>query len=443
MYLHQTSKRSTTRRSALAITSGLLLSLPATAWAGVSPTTVSQSADPGTVLHVTKTVTTPVIPPKPDIVLLADETGSMADAIASVRAEMASIVTTVKAAQPDAHFAVASYKDLGDADAFEVLTDLTANATTVQNAVNSLVADGGGDTPEAQLNALWQLGDGGDAITFRASSSRIVVWFGDAPGHDPSNGHSEADAIASLQGVDAQVLAIGVEGPGLDATGQASRITAATGGHYYSGVTAGQVGAQILAGLQNLPATVTASTTCDPGLSVSFSPALPQTVPSGSDVVLDETITVAASATQGATLGCTTEFLVNGASAGDGYTQTVSITVNDITPPTVSCGPGVNPDGVTPSGWKKAGFFQMVASDNLPGVTVTVTDVKTGTTFGPYDPGTYLKLTQAVGASASTVSAFAGAVPWQFLFAGDARLTATDAAGNTATAICKVPPAAK
>ena len=59
---------------------------------------------------------------------------------------------------------------------------------------------------------------------------------------------------------------------------------------------------------------------------------------------------------------------------------------------------------MTPGGWRKAGFYQLVASDNLPGTTVTVTDTVTGTTFGPWDPGTYVKLTQAVGASASTAT---------------------------------------
>lgn len=430
-------------RAGLSITAGLALALtPALAFAGVAPLTVDESLDPGASITVSKTVTTPEIPPKPDIVLLVDETGSMGASIANVQAELNSLITTVKAAQPDAQFAVASYKDEGDgADLFRVRTDLTATAATAQTAVDSLVAFGGGDEPEAQLNALWQIGNGGDAITFRANSTRIVAWFGDASGHDPSNGHSQADAITSLTDVGAQVIAIGVTGgDGLDATGQATAIAAATGGTYSGAVAPGQVAAQILAGLQNLPAEVTASTTCDTGLSVSFDPALPQTVISGSDVVFDETITVATDAPQGDTLTCTTKFLINGSDEGNDFTQTVNVTVNDVTPPTIQCGPGVNPDGVTPGNWKSSGFFQLVASDNLPGVTVSITDTTTGTTFGPYDPGTYIKLTQSVGAPASVASEFEGAVDWHFQFLGDATITATDAAGNTATASCKVPP---
>ncbi|NUO36054.1 MAG: hypothetical protein HOQ27_13470 [Dermatophilaceae bacterium] len=144
----------------------------------------------------------------------------------------------------------------------------------------------------------------------------------------------------------AQVIATNVAsggGDGLDATGQAQRIATATSGTFF---------------------------------------------PSGSDVVLDEAVTVAPDAPQGSTLGCTTTFRINGADAGPEFVQTVSVKVNDVTPPTVSCGPGVNPDGHTPGGGRNAGFLRMVAVDNLPGVTVGITDDTTGTTSRPYASGT-------------------------------------------------------
>ncbi|CAN7368936.1 VWA domain-containing protein [Terrabacter sp. LjRoot27] len=435
----------TLRRGALSIAAaGALVATPALAMgAGVSPATYDASVDPGDTVHVTKTISTPEIPPKPDIVLVVDETGSMGPAIDNVKSEMGSIVTTVQGAQPQAQFAIASYKDEGDgAEFFQVETGLTGSQATAQTAIDSLSASGGGDTPEGQLNALWQVGSGGGAIAYRPDSSRIVVWFGDASGHDPSGGHSEADATASLTGVGAQVIAINVESggaDGLNATGQAQRIADATSGTFFPSVTPGNVASTILAGLGNLPAEVTANVDCDAGLSIGFTPSLPQTVTSGSDVVLDEAITVAADAPQGSTLTCTTTFLVNGAEAGPEFVQTVSIKVNDVTPPTVSCGPGVNPDGVTPPGYKKAGFYQLVADDNLPGTTVTVSDTATGASFGPYDPGTYIKMTQALGATPSSVP-FEGMVDWHVTVQGDLLLTATDAAGNTATATCTVPP---
>lgn len=428
------------------LSAGAVVAAPSMALAGVSPANVDQSVDPGQSITISKTVTTPEIPPKPDIVLVVDSTGSMGAAIDNVKTEMGTIVSTVQGSQPGAEFAVVDYKDTVDgAEIFTRRTDLTSSVSDAQNAVNAITASGGGDTPEAQLNALWEIGSGGGQIGYRTGSSRIVVWFGDSSGHDPSDGHNLSDAIASLQGVDAKVLAINVDsgaGDGLDATGQATAITTATAGAFFSSTPA-DLSATILSGLGNLPAEVTADTTCDTGLSVEFSPTLPQTVTSGDTVSLTETVSVAGDAPQGSTLTCTTRFLINGADAGDDFVQTVHIAVKDVTPPTVACDPGVNPAGKTPTGWQQAGFFQLNAADNLPGVTVSVTDNGTGTTFGPYDPATYVKLTQAPGTTTSTAVPMTGKVSWHFTFKGDATITATDAAGNTATATCAVPPANK
>ena len=88
------------------------------------------------------------------------------------------------------------------------------------SAVTGISLCGGGDEPEAQLNALWEICEGGDSVSFRDGSSRIVVWFGDAPGHDPSLGHTEADATASLVDVEARVLAVSVGANRLDLTGE-------------------------------------------------------------------------------------------------------------------------------------------------------------------------------------------------------------------------------
>lgn len=436
----------TLRRSLLAVLATAFLgAAPSMAMAGVNPPTVDDNLDPGSSIHVTKTVSTPVIPPRPDVVLVVHSTGSMGPAIANVQSQLSTIVSSVKAAQADAQFAVADYKDVSDgASVFTVRSDLTGDPAAAQAAINAISAGGGGDGPEAQLNALWQIGAGGNRISFRPGSSRVVVWFGDASGHDPSLGHTLADAVTSLQGVGAKVVAINVAGgDGLNATGQAAAVTSATGGQFFPSVAAGNLSQAILEGLTNLPVTVTAETACDPGLSVSFSPSLPRTVQSGSDLVLEETISVAPDARQGSTLTCTTRFKLNGADAGDEFVQRVAIGVNDVTPPTVACGPGVNPSGRTPGGWQQAGFFQMVADDNLAGVSVSIRDDATGTSFGPYAPGTYFKLTQAAGRSGSTAVPFTGAVDWHFGFRGDATLVATDAAGNTASATCSVPPAQK
>jgi hypothetical protein len=408
--------------------------------AGVSPN-VNQAADPGAVIHVTKTVSTPPIPPKPDIVLLADKTGSMGGELANVKANFASIIGQVQAVQPDAQFAVAAYCDFGDADpAYQRFSDLTGDATALDTAINNVNLCDGGDTEEAQLNALWTIGSGGNDISFRPGSSRIVVWYGDNPGHDPSGGHTEADATASLTGVDAKVIAISTGAANnLDGTGQATRITGATGGELLTGVAASDVSAAILSGLRNLDVTVAGTPSCDPGLSVALSPAS-LTVESGNDAVFDETITVAGDATQGATLECSVPFTLDGIAQGPEFTQSVKIAVNDVTAPSVSCPPGPNPAGTEPSADNEDGFFRMVATDNVDAsVPVYIKDLGSGAVFGPYPSGTTFKLTQAPGAPVKAKD-MTGDVKWKFTFNGDAELIATDAAGNTATATCLVPP---
>jgi len=98
---------------AAAVSAAALTASGGTAFAeGVAPN-VDQAADPGEVIHLTKTVSTPPIPPKPDIVLLVDKTGSMGGELANVKANFSSIVSQVKAVQPDARFAVATYCDFG------------------------------------------------------------------------------------------------------------------------------------------------------------------------------------------------------------------------------------------------------------------------------------------------------------------------------------------
>ena len=419
---------------------GLVAATAVTAGAvGVDPASYSQSADPGDVITLTKTVSTPEIPPKPDIVLLADRTGSMGGAIGNVKANMTDIVNTVKAAQPDAQFAVASYCDFGEPNPFLLHSGLSGDTPTVTSAVNGITLCGGGDEPEAQLNALWAIGSGGNAVAFRPDSTRIVVWFGDAPGHDPSGGHTEAAATTSLQGVDARVLAVSVGFNRLDLTGQATRITTATGGSLMSGVSSGDLSAAILSGLSNLPVTVSGSPVCDPGLSASLSPAS-QTVTSGTNAVFTETITVDPGATQGATLGCEVTFSLNGTAGGPGFVQTVSIAVNDVTAPTVSCDPSVNPAGHEPAAANQDGFYEINAADNVDtDVDLYITDDASSASFGSYDSGTTFKLTQAPGATPST-KAGTGEVDHKVKLRGDAIIVAVDDAGNVATATCLVPP---
>jgi len=260
----------------------------------VTPATFSTSLVAGGSVNVAKVVTTPIIPTNPDIAFLADTTGSMGGAIGNVQTDAAAIFSAVLAAQPTAQFSVSEYKDFnsGDPYGFRVDQTLTSNTTDVQNGINTWSARGGGDYPEAQLNALFQVA-GGTATGgpgWRPDSTRIIVWFGDAPGHDPSNGITEADATSALLAAHVQVVAVNVGGGGLDDYGQATRITNATGGSLQT--TASDVADAILKGLESLPITVTPHIVGSTGpLSVSFTPTS-KTVTGGTDADFTETISV-------------------------------------------------------------------------------------------------------------------------------------------------------
>jgi hypothetical protein len=290
----------------------------------VTPSTVNLSLPEGGSTTINKVVATPPIPPKPDIVFLVDTTFSMGPVIANVKTNVGAILSNVLAAQPTSQFAVAMYKDMADPLPFSVLQDLTANAAAVQTAINKLSPpSGGGDDPEDFINALFQVAKG--AISFRPDGTRIVLLIGDAPSHDPSNGHKLADAIGALQAAHIQVLALAVTttSGGLDLTGQATAITGATGGRLFKGVGPAEVSNTILAGLKNLPVTVQPVLVAShPHLSVSFNPGS-QTVTSGANATFVETLAVSPAAVPGSTLVNKVDFLLNGLHQ-DGFLQTLN-----------------------------------------------------------------------------------------------------------------------
>jgi uncharacterized repeat protein (TIGR01451 family) len=371
-------KRSNRRRSAFpALCTTLLLALfagigSASAVPGVEPPSVTATLNPGQSLVVTKTVHTPSIPPKPDIVFLADTTSSMSGAIANVQAQAGAVMTQVIGVQALAQFGVAHYTDQNCPNPYTLDLGITANTAAVQTALNSLTTPNLGcnaDAPEDWLNALFHVATDA-SVGFRADSTRIVVLFGDSTSHDPSVGHTEAQVTAALVAAGIKLVAVPVPGTpgfafnGLDTTGQASRIAAATGGVVIPAATAGDVATAILQGLQNLPVTVAPLAICDPGLTASYD-APSKTIVSGGDVTFAETLTVAAANPGGVTLHCSVDFLLNGLSGGTAFHQTVSITVNGADLAVVKTGPALVTEGQNLT-------YHLVATNNGPAAATGV-----------------------------------------------------------------------
>jgi len=453
------------RRISAALVSILMLTSASALAAPVDPPTVNDSLDPGASKTVTKTVHTPAIAPRPDIMFLADTTGSMGPAIANVATNAGSIMTTVSGSPGvgEARFGAAEYKDgepafcPSDPFAYRLNQAVTTNTANVLTGIGMWSASGGCvSESESALNALFRIAT--DAATmFRpiGTSTRIVAWFGDSDSHDPSFGHSLAQVIAALNAAQIRVIAVAVVTPafsnGLDVTGQATAITTQTGGTLLNAASANDVSTAILNGLTNLPVTVTHSlSSCDPNLTVTLSPAS-RTVTSGTDATFTETITVALGAPQGTTLTCTVNFLLNGQPA-TGFTESITIRVNDVTPPTAKCDPTTNPAGNhipnagdnPKSGQNPDGFYVLGATDNVdPNAMIFVADSASSFVAGPYPSGTTIKLIQAPGATPN-VKPGTGAIDFKITLNGDAIVTAVDASGNvSARATCNVPPPPK
>lgn len=261
----------------------------------LTPDTIDLMLTPGEMFTETKTVTIPGGGAPVDIYFLADTTGSMQAVIDQVQSDAAAILTAVRMDLTDVRFGVGEYRDflgMTPTFAFRNDTSITDNDTDVVNGINMWAAALGGDGSEGQLFALNQLSDPSDpaGIGWRDNAIKIIVWFGDAPGHDPICTAASGEAADITEaGVTQQlvdngyiVIAIGVTTSGtfgfplrlnddptanaFDYTGvctiggtagQANRITAATDGVSLDDVAPSEVTDAILMAISMITQDVT------------------------------------------------------------------------------------------------------------------------------------------------------------------------------------------
>ena len=249
------------------------LSKPLISGPTISPDTNVLTLNPGDTFDETITVTIPAHAgaAKADVYFLADTTGSMSGILGAVQTGANSVLSSLNGLGIDMVFGVGNYKDFesGDPYAFQHQVSPTNSTAAVTAAINTWSAVGGGDTPEADLFALDSLAvPPGGTIGWRAGTKRIIVWFGDAPGHDPicaavsglAANITEASVTGKLVAEAITVLAISTATPGLDddpkagesgydakcgppggTPGQGTRIAAATGGAFVTGINPGNI----------------------------------------------------------------------------------------------------------------------------------------------------------------------------------------------------------
>lgn len=160
--------------------------------------------------EVTKPLDFGTAVPALDVMFNMDTTGSMGDEIANLRMSLNNtIIPEIRSQVTNTQFGAASVRDFpispygsaGD-QPFVLLQAITDNANAVQTAVNAMSANGGNDTPEGQMEALYQTATGEGlttpsptnipahtggigGVSFRVGTMPVVVSITDAPFHAP------------------------------------------------------------------------------------------------------------------------------------------------------------------------------------------------------------------------------------------------------------------
>ncbi|PXF45797.1 hypothetical protein BWQ96_04464 [Gracilariopsis chorda] len=248
-------------------------------------------------------------PLQTDIYLLSDATGSMRTAIAEVRTRFSEIVEMFESVT-DAHFGIGFFRDESDpGNGFINLQGITGDRAAVQTAIDTLVARGGGDRPEANLVALHKVATD-SSIGWRPASRKIVMYFGDNPGHEPTCVGSlqldRDDVIEALNAMKITVVAVSFN-PGLDGNptvfscrrvppagrGQGTAISTATGGVLVPNTQQTQLIEALQNAVLNIDRTFDIDTSdCDGMLTTTTDPTLPVTLAAGDSQVVEQTVII-------------------------------------------------------------------------------------------------------------------------------------------------------
>jgi Mg-chelatase subunit ChlD len=416
-----------------------------------SPNPVNVTLSAGQSTTIDKTLHLDALPGAADVIIAIDTTGSMGSAIAQAKAQATALCNDVKSAIPGARFAVVDFKDVPDRPATQGVLILTpvfvADCATVQAAINTMSASGGGDFPEA-YNWVFHKSYSDPVLDASRNPAAVqfVVVLGDAPPHNspapavaPACGNQPpADAgitsdseIAGLNANDITLLMINY-GSELSCYQQ---LASATGGTAVNsgGDLSSEIIAQINASASHIDSVnLVVSAGCQLGVSFTPSPPYgPFTAPV--DIHFQESIT--APTTPGS-YSCTVTAIVDGTARA---VQVINATVTAGPPAHITLTPATD---TNPAGQPHCVTATVTDSfgNPVPGVTVNfnVTGANTATGAGLTDAGghaTFCYTGTHVGLDTITATAVGGSNPSatatkRYVPAAPASLTLTPAAAT-------------
>lgn len=156
-----------------------------------------------------------------DVFFLIDVSGSMQDAIDGTGRAMNEIVTKLTSKGIDVRFGVGEYRSYDMPPAYRRVLDITNDCGAVEEALESLIASGGGN--ETQLEALYQVARGesrpgvnvvvpaGQNANFRPSSTRIIIHTTDEPISEGPPNPSYEEVKEALNSVQAKQVGVAIE----------------------------------------------------------------------------------------------------------------------------------------------------------------------------------------------------------------------------------------
>jgi hypothetical protein len=297
---------------------------------GFSPESVDEVLFPGDSVEVQKAVHTPELPPKLDVCLIVDLSGSYWDDLPNIKTLAPGIWDDILAGGvSDLQMGLASFVDFpfpywGDPAsgdyAYQLDQQLTSDRSTWTGAVNAMFTRNGGDGPESQYEALYQVATGlgnaveepgtiepGQECDYREGATKVAILTTDAPFHNagdsdgpfPYPGASAADTADAL--VAADIVVVGLKAPGAGA--ELDALAEATGGAVETTTSSSSdIAEAILAALKAIEIDVSMTSNCEWPIETSFDP-LVRTVMAGDDAAFIETIAVDAGA-PGGTYSC-------------------------------------------------------------------------------------------------------------------------------------------